>query len=45
VANRIIELAPNGYIDRIMNFDDYLEDAEVIATREQLCNGHAELSL
>ena len=45
VANRIIEIMPNGFIDRMMNFDDYLEDPEVIATREALCNGHAELSL
>jgi ATPase subunit of ABC transporter with duplicated ATPase domains len=45
VANRIIEITPNGFIDRIMGFDDYLEDEEVTATREALCNGHAELSL
>uniref|UniRef100_C6E1U2 Probable ATP-binding protein YbiT n=1 Tax=Geobacter sp. (strain M21) TaxID=443144 RepID=C6E1U2_GEOSM len=45
VANRIIEIHPNGYIDRDMNFDDYLEDADVIAERDRLCNGHAELSL
>jgi ATPase subunit of ABC transporter with duplicated ATPase domains len=45
VANRIIEIMPNGFIDRMMGFDDYLEDPEVIATREALCNGHAELSL
>ena len=45
VANRIIEITPNGFIDRMMGFDDYLEDAEITATREALCNGHAELSL
>ena len=45
VANRIIEITPNGIIDRVMNFDDYLEDAEITATREALCYGHAELSL
>jgi ATPase subunit of ABC transporter with duplicated ATPase domains len=45
VANRIIEIAPTGFIDRMMGFDEYLEDAEVTATREALCNGHAELSL
>ena len=45
VANRIIEITPTGFIDRMMSFDDYLEDAEVTATRERLCNGHAELSL
>lgn len=26
VANRIIELTPNGTIDKLMSFDDYLED-------------------
>jgi len=45
VANRIIEITPNGFIDRMMGFDEYLEDPEVTATRERLCNGHAELSL
>ncbi|GAW67345.1 heme ABC transporter ATP-binding protein [Geoanaerobacter pelophilus] len=45
VANRIVEIHPNGIIDRDMNFDDYLEDADVIAEREKLTNGHAELSL
>ena len=45
VANRIIEITPSGFIDRMMGFDDYLEDPEVTAARESLCNGHAELSL
>ena len=26
VANRIIELTPNGIIDRYLSFDDYLDD-------------------
>jgi ATPase subunit of ABC transporter with duplicated ATPase domains len=29
VANRIIELTPSGIIDRLMTFDEYLEDARV----------------
>lgn len=29
VANRIIELTPNGMIDRRMTYDEYLADAEV----------------
>jgi ATPase subunit of ABC transporter with duplicated ATPase domains len=29
VANRIIELTPNGIIDRLMSFDEYLEDDRV----------------
>jgi len=44
-ANRIIEILPNGIIDKRMPFDDYLEDQEVIALRESLCNGEVALSL
>jgi ATPase subunit of ABC transporter with duplicated ATPase domains len=33
VANRIIEITPAGTIDRMMNFDDYLEDPEVMRLR------------
>jgi ATPase subunit of ABC transporter with duplicated ATPase domains len=44
-ANRIIEILPGGIIDKRMPFDDYLEDAEVIALRESLCNGEVALSL
>ena len=29
VANRIIELTPNGMIDRLMNFDEYINDERV----------------
>ena len=36
VANRIVELMPNGYIDRRMPFNEYIEDAEVKALRTQL---------
>ena len=36
VANRIIELTPNGTIDRLMNFDEYMEDARVHALREEM---------
>jgi ATPase subunit of ABC transporter with duplicated ATPase domains len=36
VANRIIELTPNGAIDRLMTFDEYLEDARVRQIREEL---------
>ncbi len=45
IANRIVELTPNGAIDRIMGFDEYLEDADVTAERDRLYEGHAELSL
>lgn len=29
VANRVVELTPNGVIDRYMTFDDYLDDPKV----------------
>ena len=35
-ANRIIELTPNGAIDRLMSFDEYLEDERVIYLREEM---------
>ena len=38
VCNRIIELTPNGIIDKIMDFDDYLTDEKVAAAREKLYN-------
>ena len=38
VCNRVIELTPNGIIDKIMDFDDYLSDERVIAAREKLYN-------
>jgi ATPase subunit of ABC transporter with duplicated ATPase domains len=36
VANRIIELTPNGIIDRLMTFDEYMEDKRVKELREEL---------
>ena len=36
VANRVIELTPGGIIDRLMSFDEYLEDARVKQLREEL---------
>ncbi|HVU95613.1 MAG TPA: ATP-binding cassette domain-containing protein [Puia sp.] len=36
VANRVIELTPVGIIDRLMSFDEYLEDARVKQMREEL---------
>ena len=38
VANRIIELTPNGIIDKMMDYDDYITDEKVLATREKLYN-------
>jgi hypothetical protein len=36
VANRVIELTPNGMIDRLMSFDEYMEDERVHALREEM---------
>jgi len=39
LATRIIELTPNGVIDRHMNYGDYLANPEVIAERQKLYGG------
>ena len=36
VANRIIELTPNGIIDKMMDYDDYIIDERVAAAKERL---------
>ncbi|HTN35514.1 MAG TPA: ATP-binding cassette domain-containing protein [Arachidicoccus sp.] len=36
VANRIIELTPKGIIDRLMSFDEYLQDERVKNLREEM---------
>jgi ATPase subunit of ABC transporter with duplicated ATPase domains len=36
VANRIIELTPKGIIDRLMTFDEYLEDERVKGLRDEM---------
>lgn len=38
VGNRVIELTPNGAIDRYMTFDDYLEDEKVQELRKKMYN-------
>ena len=39
VANRIIEITPNGIIDRMMSFDDYLKDKQVKELRMEYYKG------
>ncbi len=39
VANRIIELTPGGIIDKMIDYDDYITDERVAATREKLYAG------
>jgi ATPase subunit of ABC transporter with duplicated ATPase domains len=36
VANRVIEITPNGIIDRLMSFDEYLEDERVKLLKEAM---------
>ncbi len=45
VANRIIEFTPNGYIDRMLTFDEYLESSEVIKMRQEMYKGEVDLKL
>ncbi len=33
VANRVIELGPNGYLDKLMTFDEYMESETIAAQR------------
>lgn len=36
VANRVIELTPNGIIDRYTTFDEYMEDPKIKELREKM---------
>ena len=36
VCNRMIELTPNGIIDKMMDYDDYITDERVAAAKERL---------
>ncbi|MEG0993752.1 MAG: ABC-F family ATP-binding cassette domain-containing protein [Bacteroidales bacterium] len=36
VCNRVIELTPNGIIDKRMDYDDYITDERVAALREKM---------
>ncbi len=36
VCDRIIELTPNGIIDKLMNYDDYISDERIHEQRERL---------
>ncbi len=38
VCNRIIELTPNGIIDKMMDYDDYITDEKVAAARLKMYN-------
>ncbi|MBX2893940.1 MAG: ATP-binding cassette domain-containing protein [Cyclobacteriaceae bacterium] len=36
VANRIIEITPNGYLDRLMTYDEYIENDAITAQKAAL---------
>ncbi|HAD98553.1 MAG TPA: ABC-F family ATPase, partial [Cryomorphaceae bacterium] len=36
VANRIIEISPNGTLDKLMEYDEYITDPKVQEQREAL---------
>jgi ATPase subunit of ABC transporter with duplicated ATPase domains len=36
VANRVIELTPNGIIDRYMTFDEYMDDKKIKELRDKM---------
>lgn len=36
VANRVVELTPNGVIDRYTTFDEYMQDAKIKALRDKM---------
>ena len=38
ICNRMVELTPNGIIDKIMDYDDYISDEKVLALKEKLYN-------
>lgn len=39
IANRIVEITPGGIIDRMMTFEEYLENADVKRLRKELYHG------
>jgi hypothetical protein len=36
VANRIIEITPTGFIDKMMPYDDYLADTRIAELQTEL---------
>jgi len=39
IANRIIEIGPNGYMDKLCTYDDYISNEKFMEEREQLYAG------
>lgn len=40
IANRIIEIGPNGFVDSLKTFDEYLEDSKIAEQRVALYPAH-----
>jgi ATPase subunit of ABC transporter with duplicated ATPase domains len=45
VANRIVEITPVGIIDRVMGFEEYLEDEEIARVRDEQFQGRRAAAL
>jgi ATPase subunit of ABC transporter with duplicated ATPase domains len=45
IANRIIEITPSGVLDRVMRFDEYIENDDVRRIRDELYHEHQRLSM
>lgn len=44
VANRIIEITPNGFLDKLMTYDEYIENEKVAQQKEALYANSVKLS-
>lgn len=42
ISNRIMEITPNGFIDRQMSYDEYLESDELVRKRQMMNNTYDE---
>ncbi|MBP7901702.1 MAG: ATP-binding cassette domain-containing protein [Spirochaetes bacterium] len=40
VSNRVVEFTPGGIIDRVMNFEDYLDSDDIKKLRDKLYGNH-----
>ena len=36
ICNRVIELTPNGIIDKLMEYDNYIEDEKIKSLKEKM---------
>jgi len=45
IANRIVEIAPNGIIDRSMSLEEYVADPTVQKLRDQFYEGHQNMRI